>query len=102
MEADEAGTLKARRKSRSSPRIGGHGMTSSHYAHGTDAAEQQRLTTMNRLLNDRCLAAARLSTGDRVVDFGAGLGQVSRAMARATGIKVVGIERSEEQIRGAM
>jgi SAM-dependent methyltransferase len=77
-------------------------MTSSHYAHGTDAAEQQRLTTMNRLLNDRCLAAARLSTGDRVVDFGAGLGQFSRAMARATGVKVVGIERSEEQIRGAM
>ena len=53
-------------------------MTSSHYAHGTDAAEQQRLTTMNRLLNDRCLATARLSTGDRVIDFGAGLGQFSR------------------------
>src|SRR5262249_47291147 len=77
-------------------------MTSSHYAHGTDAAEQARLTTMNRLLNDRCLAAARLEPGERVIDFGAGLGQFSRAMARATGVKVVGIERSEEQIRGAM
>lgn len=76
--------------------------SSSHYAHGTDAAEQRRLTTMNRLLNDRCLAAARLQAGDRVVDFGAGLGQFSRAMARAAGVKVVGIERSEEQIRGAM
>jgi len=77
-------------------------MTSSHYAHGTDAAEQQRLTTMNRLLNDRCLTAARLGKGDRVVDFGAGLGQFSRAMARVTGVKVLGIERSEEQIKGAI
>jgi len=77
-------------------------MTSSHYAHGTDAAEQQRLSTMNRLLNDRCLAAAQLGKGERIVDFGAGLGQFSRDMARATGVKVLGIERSAEQIRNAM
>lgn len=77
-------------------------MTSSHYVHGTDAAEQQRLSTMNRLLNERCLAAAQLRKGDRVVDFGAGLGQFSREMARTTGVKVVGIERSAEQIGNAM
>ena len=79
----------------------GKGMTSSHYVHGTDAAEQQRLTIMNRLLNERCLAAARLGEGDRVIDFGAGLGQFSRAMARVTKVKVIGIERSNEQIEVA-
>jgi SAM-dependent methyltransferase len=77
-------------------------MTSSHYVHGTDAAEQQRLSTMNRLLNDRCLAVARLGKGERIVDFGAGLGQFSRDMAREAGVKVLGIERSTEQIRNAM
>jgi cyclopropane fatty-acyl-phospholipid synthase-like methyltransferase len=77
-------------------------VTSSHYVHGTDAAEQRRLTAMNRLLNDRCLAAARLCGGERVIDFGAGLGQFSRAMARATGVRVTGIERSREQIGEAV
>lgn len=77
-------------------------MTSSHYVHGTDAAEQQRLSILNTVLNERCLAAAQLGTGDRVIDFGAGLGQFSRAMARATGMPVVGIERSQEQITEAL
>jgi cyclopropane fatty-acyl-phospholipid synthase-like methyltransferase len=71
---------------------------SSHYIHGTDAAEQRRLSTLNVLLNERCLLVARLNPGDRIIDLGAGLGQFSRAMARATGERVVGIERSAEQI----
>src|SRR5262245_26165972 len=77
-------------------------MTSSHYAHGTYAADQQLLSTMNRLLNDRCLAAAQLAKVERIVDFGAGLGQFSRDMARTTGVKVLGIERSAEQIGNAL
>lgn len=76
-------------------------MTTSHYVHGTDAVEQQRLSTLNTLLNARCLATAQLTAGDKVIDFGAGLGQFSRAMARVTDRQVVGIERSEEQIREA-
>ena len=73
-------------------------MTASHYVHGTDPAEQERLSNLNTLLNDRCLDVARLRPGEAVVDFGSGLGQFSRAMARATGRTVVGIERSAEQI----
>jgi SAM-dependent methyltransferase len=75
---------------------------SSHYVHGTSADEQRRLTRLNELLNDASLAEARLAPGERVIDFGAGLGQYSRAMARATGRAVVGIERSEAQIAEAL
>jgi SAM-dependent methyltransferase len=74
----------------------------SHYVHGTSADEQQRLTRLNGLLNEKTLAEARLQAGERVIDFGAGLGQLSRAMARATGRAVVGVERSDAQIREAM
>lgn len=77
-------------------------MPESYYAHGTDATEQQRLTALNQLLNDRCLAAIRLAPGDKVIDFGAGLGQFSRAMARTTGVRVTAVERSSEQIREAL
>ncbi|MDR7145499.1 methyltransferase domain-containing protein [Rhizobium sp. BE258] len=76
-------------------------MSSSHYAHGSSEAEQQRLTALNRRLNGHCLNAAQLVAGERVVDFGAGLGQYSRLMARATGVTVLGLERSPEQIAEA-
>jgi SAM-dependent methyltransferase len=75
---------------------------SSHYVHGTSADEQRRLTRLNDLLNGASLAEAQLAAGERVIDFGAGLGQYSRAMARATGRAVVGIERSEAQIAEAL
>ncbi len=75
---------------------------SSHYVHGTSADEQRRLTRLNELLNGASLAEARLAPGERVIDFGAGLGQYSRAMARATGRPVVGIERSDAQIAEAL
>jgi 2-polyprenyl-3-methyl-5-hydroxy-6-metoxy-1,4-benzoquinol methylase len=77
-------------------------MSSSHYTHGTSPAEQQQLTAMNHLLNERFLAQAALAPGERMVDFGAGLGQFSRAMAKVTGVPAVGIERSNEQILEAM
>lgn len=73
-------------------------MSSSYYTHGTGPDEQQRLTAMNRLLNERFVAQAALVPGERIIDFVAGLGQLSRAMARVTGVPVVGIERSREQI----
>jgi SAM-dependent methyltransferase len=74
----------------------------SHYVHGTQPAEQRRLTKLNALLNVGSLREAALGPGERVIDFGAGLGQLSRAMARATGVKVVGIERSDAQIGEAL
>lgn len=76
-------------------------MSSSHYTHGSDGSEQERLTGLNRRLNERCLAPANFRAGERVIDFGAGLGQFSRMIARTTGIPVVAIERSPEQIEEA-
>jgi SAM-dependent methyltransferase len=73
-------------------------MTSeSRYIHGTDPDEQVRLSTLNGLLNDACLRELRVPAGERILDVGAGLGQLTRAMARACGRPVVGVERSPEQ-----
>lgn len=75
----------------------------SNYLHGTSPEEQQRLGLMNRLLNENSLAELRLAPGERVLDVGSGLGQLSRAMARQVGASgsVVGIERSSEQLATA-
>lgn len=77
-------------------------MSTSHYTHGSSVAEQQRLTALNMRLNNRCIEAGRFTAGERVIDFGAGLGQFSRMMARATGVPVLGLERSPEQIAEAL
>jgi SAM-dependent methyltransferase len=74
--------------------------SSSRYIHGTAPEEQERLSLLNDLLNPTSLRELALRGGERVVDFGCGLGQFSRAMARA-GARVVGIERSAEQIAAA-
>lgn len=74
-------------------------MDESHYLHGTDAGEQARLSRLNDLLNGRALAELALRPGERVLDVGSGLGQLTRGMARAIGAgRVLGIERSREQI----
>jgi SAM-dependent methyltransferase len=86
--------------------------TPSRYVHGTDPVEQARLSALNRLINERCLRALGLRPGESIVDFGAGLGQMTRLMARAVGAefagrpgapapRVVGIERSAEQLEEA-
>ncbi len=74
----------------------------SHYVHGTDPAEQERLTRMNRLLNDSSLAAIAPRPGEQVLDVGSGLAQFTRDLARATGVRALGIERSTEQIAEAL
>ena len=71
------------------------------YIHGTKPSEQRRLTSMNDLLNTVSLDLMRLSRGEKILDLGCGLGQLSRAMARVTGVRVVGVERSPEQIAEA-
>ena len=73
----------------------------SHYLHGTAPDEQRRLSTLNRLLNDSSLREIAVQPGERVVDFGCGLAQLTRDMARAAGRPALGIERSEEQIAEA-
>jgi SAM-dependent methyltransferase len=73
----------------------------SHYIHGTTPDEQARLSRLNDLLNSRCVAEMHLRGGERILDVGSGLGQLTRAMARAAGVRVIGIERSGEQIAEA-
>lgn len=76
---------------------------SSAYVHGYSPAEQQRLTRLQGLLNDAQLAAMDLSGVRSIVDFGAGLGQMTRALARRVGrgARVVGVERDARQIAEA-
>src|SRR6267142_1603077 len=78
-------------------------MTSSHYVHGTSPDEQRRLSRLNQLLNDSSLAALELKVGDRVLDVGSGLGQLSRRMAQVVGPRgrVLGIEQNRDQIAEA-
>src|SRR5258708_38919985 len=71
------------------------------YLHGTSPSEQGRLSLLNRLMNEAALDKLSLRGGEKVVDFGSGLGQLSRGIARAAGRQVVAIERSAEQIAGA-
>jgi SAM-dependent methyltransferase len=70
---------------------------SSRYVHGTDPAEQARLSLLNELLNAACLREARVQPGERVLDVGAGLGQLTRDLARAAGRPALAVERSAEQ-----
>jgi SAM-dependent methyltransferase len=72
--------------------------TSSEYLHGTHPEEQERLSLLNELLNAGSLRELDLRGAERVLDVGCGLGQFAREMANCTGIAVIGVERSAEQI----
>ncbi len=72
------------------------------YLHGTEPEEQRRLATLNDLLNASSLREIAVRQGERVIDFGSGLGQLTRSMARAAGVRAVGIERSREQLDEAV
>jgi SAM-dependent methyltransferase len=78
-------------------------MSESVYIHGTAADEQRRLSLLNDvLLNKASLREMALRGNESILDFGSGLGQFSRAMARAVPHgRVVGIERNEEQLAEA-
>ncbi|HWC65548.1 MAG TPA: methyltransferase domain-containing protein [Thermoanaerobaculia bacterium] len=72
-------------------------MADPEYIHGTSAEEQERLARLNALLNRSSIDALGLHGGERILDVGSGLGQLTRAMGKATGRRVVGVERSAEQ-----
>jgi serine phosphatase RsbU (regulator of sigma subunit)/ubiquinone/menaquinone biosynthesis C-methylase UbiE len=76
----------------------------SHYVHGTDPVEQKRLSRLNSLLNSTSLGAIDLREGERVLDVGSGLGQLTRMFGRRVGRsgRVVGIERNPDQLAEAI
>src|SRR5437763_677371 len=75
----------------------------SQYIHGTHPQEQARLSRMNDLINAGSLAEITMVGGERILDVGSGLGQLTRALARKSGkgAFVVGVERSPEQLAEA-
>src|ERR671937_2329654 len=75
----------------------------SGYIHGTDPAEQGRLSALNDLINSACLRELALAGGEKVLDVGCGLAQLTRRMARAAGPsgRVLGVDASPEQLAEA-
>jgi SAM-dependent methyltransferase len=76
---------------------------SNRYIHGSAPVEQDRLSRLNELLNLASLRELDLKGGERILDVGSGIGQLTRAMARRAGqgARVVGIERDTNQIAEA-
>ncbi len=76
---------------------------SDSYIHGSDPIEQRRLSRLNDLLNDASLSKLGLQGGETILDVGSGIGQLTRAIARAAGAgaRVVGIERDAGQLAEA-
>jgi len=76
----------------------------SRYIHGSHPEEQNRLSLLNELINERCLELIQLKKGERVIDIGSGLGQFTLAMAEKVGSTgyCLGIERDAEQLRVAV
>lgn len=87
------------RRPRSEPTI----RSTSHYVHGTEPEEQRRLGLLNDLLNRGSLRELALRGGEAILDLGCGTGQLTGMMARAAGPggRVVGIDRSAEQLEMA-
>jgi len=73
------------------------------YIHGSSPKEQQRLSDLNELLNQACLRELALTGKESVLDIGCGLGQFTRAIARAVhpNGRVLGIERDARQLATA-
>jgi SAM-dependent methyltransferase len=76
---------------------------SEEYIHGFSEAEMRRLTRMQDILNDAELASLDLTGVKRLLDVGSGLGQMTRAFARALepGSTVIGVEREARQLAKA-
>lgn len=75
----------------------------SHYLHGSEPAEQSRLSRLNDLINERCFSKLALAPGMQVLDVASGLGQLSFKMCHAVGTtgRCLGIERDSNQLAAA-
>ncbi|HEV3216313.1 MAG TPA: methyltransferase domain-containing protein [Vicinamibacterales bacterium] len=76
---------------------------SGSYIHGTEPAEQQRLAALNRMTNAPFVRFLGVTRGARVLEVGSGLGILAADVASAAeGVRVVGVEKSPEQIAAAV
>ena len=77
--------------------------SSSLYIHGSAPEEQRRLSRLNDILNEDSLRELGLRGGEQILDFGCGIAQFTRVMARAVGPtgRVIGIERDRAQLEEA-
>lgn len=73
----------------------------SKYLHGSEQREQSRLSRLNQIINATCIREMAIAPGSRILDVGSGLGQLTRDMARAAGVPVLGVERDPRQIAEA-
>ena len=75
----------------------------SNYIHGSSPEEQERLSLLNDILNQKCLLELNPDPGSRILDVGCGLGQFSRVIANAAGSGgyALGIERDQQQVKEA-
>jgi SAM-dependent methyltransferase len=72
------------------------------YIHGTEPREQARLAALNRITNEEFVEFLAVAPGARVLEVGSGIGLLAVAVAdSATGVRVVGVERSPVQIAAA-
>lgn len=79
-------------------------LNTSVYIHGSTPEEQERLSLLNQLLNQRCINTLPLVSGEKVLDVGSGLGQFTKVMSLQVGTngRVVGIERDKAQLTKAL
>jgi len=74
----------------------------SHYIHGTDKTEQERLVALNRLTNPAFVEFLELRPDSAVLEAGSGLGILAgEVAARAPQGEVIGIEFSPAQLAAA-
>ncbi len=75
---------------------------SAGYIHGTTPSEQDRLATLNRLTNQAFVEFLEVRPQARVLEVGSGLGHLAGEVADAAeGVRVVGVEKSREQLESA-
>jgi SAM-dependent methyltransferase len=73
------------------------------YVHGTEPSEQARLAALNALTNGAFIDFLRIAPGVRVLEVGSGLGILAARIATSVpGARVVGVERSSEQLAAAV
>jgi ubiquinone/menaquinone biosynthesis C-methylase UbiE len=77
--------------------------TRDSYIHGTEPGEQRRLAALNRMTNEPFVRFLQVLPGERVLEVGSGLGILAAEVAAAAeGVRVVGVEKSPEQIVAAV